>query len=484
MKSIKIKVRPADPDIFYKRYDAAKEELTWLWNEVRNIMLRNHAFAWYDWAEKRGTDVFGDFTFEGIIKCPLNFDRNSVWIGASCPIAIGGPRWTKSSRNPPIQYRTAKGEIRTKPSSILVAGDKPYRRIRPREHRYLQVGTVTLDRIYKFDSKRVLKKLRADVGLPGLTTHSDLIGGLLAQFEESWKAFLNVKQPNGRKPHFRKGNSVVTTLYNPQSGPDLVDGQFKIFDKLYLQPIDKNWRKRWQSTRETLMRSYQVVTEPSGLYLCISLATPEEALKPTLKRTLGRVKKVFGEHSKEFTDAKETITSLLSDLEPKTIKDPQTTATVETFKRDALLSLDGGQLFAHNESRKRVEKHINALKSRLSKMRNTNDRRLGTPWSERQPTQNEHRLSERIRRLHERSRNSRAHFNHKLSTRLARTYDQIAWVDNGHEHPESETRIAGIADLKTNLERKLVRKGGKLLLKDSPSISGNTMRESSQITNK
>ena len=472
MKSIKIKVQPLDPIKFTERAHVMSEELTWLWNEVRNVTLRNHAFQWYDWAEKRGPEIFGEFTLDGCIRVALNFDRNSAWIGASCPIATGGGYWTENHRKTPIQYKNKSGEIKTKPAMVLRSSGQPYRKIRPREHRYLIVNGVKLDTIAKFDSKKLLKKLRADVGLGEMTTSSDFIGGLLGQFEESWKAFLNVKQVFGKKPRYRKDNNAIETFYNSQKGPTVKDDIFTIVERLKLQPIDKNWKKRLYSTRETEMRSYQVVQEPSGLYLCISLATPEEALKTKLRRTVSKIKKGYGAESTEYASAKETMESLLGSLEPTPIEHPKISATIETYSDEALLKLDGGQLFQHNQSRVRVDAHINKLKSQLGKMRQANDRRTskekGEPviWYERPATKNEKRLAAKIRRLHERSRNSRAHFNHKLSTRLARTYDAIVWVD-GNANENENVRLDSIGDLKAGVKRKIEKKGGKFVVQET-----------------
>lgn len=469
MKSIKIKVQPLDPKRFEERSLAMTEELTWLWNEVRVITLRNHAFQWYEWAEKRAKDIFGEFDLQGCIRVALNFDRNSAWIGASCPIATGGKIWVDNYRLPPIIYKNKSGDTKKKPAASLKDGDKPYRPIRPREHKYLTINGKKLDRISKLDSKTLLRKLRADVGLGPITTNSDLIGGLLGQFEESWKAFLNVKQVFGKKPRYRNVNNLVTTFYNSQKGPILKNGIFTVIDKLQLKPIDKNWQQRLFSTRETIMRSYQIVNEPSGLYLCISLASPEEAMKPTLKRTVGRIKKEFGEDSTAYKQAKETADDLFKSLMPVEICEPKLEATIETYSSEALLKLDGGQLFQHNESRIRLEKHINSLKSQLGKMRQANDRKLGVDWYKRTATKNEARLSQRIKRLYERSRNSGNHFNHKLSTRLARTYDGIAWIENSPSTENGAARLDALANLRTNLERKIIKKGGKFKVVTTPT---------------
>lgn len=469
MKSIKIKVKPKDPIHFNNRYATIQEELTWLWNEVRNIALRNHAFTWYEWAEKRGPEIFGKFSLDGCIRCALNFDKSSAWMGASCPISTGGSYWVDNPRKPPIPYRAKSGEIKKKPAQTLRSTGERYRRIQPREHRYVSVNGVTLDKISKFDSKKLLTKLRADVGLPAMTAASDLIGGLLAQFEESWKAFLNVNQVFGKKPRYRKDGSQVSTFYNNQKGPKFQNGVFLIVDKIELIPIDKNWKKRLYSTNETIMRSYQLTKEPSGWYLCISLASPEESLKPTLKRRIGQVKKRFGEHSVAYLDAKQRVDSLLQSLEPTPIENFEVTADIEVLTETALLKLDGGQLFEHNKSRQRVEHHVNELKSRLSKIRATNDRKLSLEagsevvWYQRKPTKNEAKLAQRIKRLYERSRSSRAHFNHKLSTRLSRTYDAINWIENsGVSDPEN--RLDGIAGLRSNLELKMNRQGKKFIV--------------------
>jgi putative transposase len=93
------------------------------------------------------------------------------------------------------------------------------------------------------------------------------------------------------------------------------------------------------------------------------------------------------------------------------------------------VSTDHGALFLPNLSRERVSIHIEELQSKLDNAESINDKK----WKEagnktpRPRTNTEIKLQDKIRRLHERGSNSSNAFNHKLSTRLSRTYEHIAW---------------------------------------------------------
>lgn len=85
-------------------------------------------------------------------------------------------------------------------------------------------------------------------------------------------------------------------------------------------------------------------------------------------------------------------------------------------------------MFKPNLKRDRIEIHIEKLQNQLSQIRLINDAK----WKQagltgkRPQTKNEAKLQAKISRLHEKAANSTNAFNHKLSTRLARTYNAIA----------------------------------------------------------
>ncbi|MGI0494308.1 hypothetical protein ACN4EG_21180 [Alkalinema pantanalense CENA528] len=84
----------------------------------------------------------------------------------ACRIAIGGSYWKKDESSS-IPYRTKKGELKHKPGSKLVQGDKPYTpiEIKPHEYRMAQSGKfagLALETPLHWDNMTILNSLRQD----------------------------------------------------------------------------------------------------------------------------------------------------------------------------------------------------------------------------------------------------------------------------------------------------------------------------------
>ena len=138
----------------------------------------------------------------------------------------------------------------------------------------------------------------------------------------------------------------------------------------------------------------------------------QDAEYQTLKNALAELDELIAEELKNAFGAKQTENS--STLKPGLRK---------------IVSAENGREFNPNASRMRIEQHIVELQSKLDRIRDRNDKRLGASWrqSQRPATENEKGLQQQVSRLHEKAANSSNAFNHKLSTRMVRTYDIVNW---------------------------------------------------------
>jgi transposase len=452
MKTVKIKVT-LTPESEHLIAGWLKE-LEWLWNQARRVALHNHCLEWYGWAAKKAKDKEGEFygvDLEGITPAPLRLSKRGAWMGAACQIAVGGPYFAKDEKAPPIAYRE-KGKIKYKPAAKLVKGDRPYERVKIEAYSPIAIDGTPLKRVMDLDRMGQLNKLRGSCDLPPLTVSSDYVGGLLKDFETSWKAYLDSNLPDRKQPLFKDGREgIVATLNNAQNPPRWKEPKkgephFYCAGGIQAVPCDKHWRERMGVM---VPRSYKLNQKPSGWYLCISVATEAEALGPTLKarktRRSSELKKLHKGLDKTALDAVrandpdfQKLTQDVADLEALIEieayeNSPCRKTTGRTAGIDpgvkAIVATSEGHLFRPNYRRDRVKARIGNLQRRLDVMRNCNDKRQGKAWKkgERDATQNEARLQQQVKRLHERSANMSNAFNHKLSTRLARMFDGIGW---------------------------------------------------------
>lgn len=481
MKTIKIKIKLSSEQAAV--CDRYLDELTWLWNLALSNQLHNHCVDWYAWAAKRSADLtkatekleklkpeqqqlvkdyystkdkpklskkeqelvskkefeiftrWSPFSLEGIIPVPLRLG-NSAYEGLSCQIATGGNYW-KRDENINIPVNTKKGVIYVK-GYKLVKGDKPWQRIEivPHKYRTFPSGKYEgreLTTLEKLDNVTGLNTLRAFQNLPDLQVSSHYIGGLLAFFKESWKAFLDPKRINSRKPKFKKDVDKIATLSNNQCAPNRIDIDKNIVTVTGLTPItiaDKNWVKRLNLS-QVLPRTYMITKQQSGYYINIVVAHPLQEEKSVLTNKLPKVKKEFGEDSEEYQDIKSKLKFIEQQIKQSSVlKGKNLSAGIDPGVQ-AVVSTDHGALFLPNLTRERISIHIEELQSRLDNAELINDKKwksLGNK-TPRIKTKNETKLQQKISRLHERGANSSNAFNHKLSTRLSRTYEHISWED-------------------------------------------------------
>lgn len=467
MKTVKIKVLIDECD--QSKVERWCSELEWLWNQARRVALHNHCIEWYKWASKKAKDKNCDFygvSFDGCILTPLRLSKKGAWIGAACQIGVGGPYFKKDKTLPPIKYydkskfsvvdglmvRTS-GKEKYKPAVALTEGDKPYKAVTPAPHSFIEVNGKQIKSANNLGTMLVLNPLRSSQSLERLTTSSFYAKGLLKDFETSWKAYADVKLPHRGQPLYKDGeNNAIQTLaklYPPAlKEPKGGKPYFFCSGGIKAIPCDKNWRSR---IGNMVMRSYKLISKPSGWYLCVSVASESESLKPTLKSRKSKrstaIKKAYpGISKKELDKIKasddvfKALANDLSSLEQLIELELFEASTCrKTTGRTAgidpgvvsIVSTSEGHQFNPNYRRGKVKSRISELQHRLDIMRNANDKRAGKQWKkgERDATKNESKLQLKVKRLHECSANMSNAFNHKLSTRLARMFDEIAWED-------------------------------------------------------
>jgi transposase len=479
MKTIKIKVKLLAEQA--QSCDRYLEELTWLWNQVLANQLHNHCITWYNWAGKLSADlakatekleklkpeqqqlvrnyyrskdkpklnkkeqelvakfdIFSrwlPFDLENIIPVPLRVG-NSGYEGLSCQIATGGSYW-KRDDNFNIPIKTKKGIIHVK-GSKLVKGDYPWKRIQIMPHQYKTFpsgkfeGRELID-LMKFDNLNGLNGLRAMQNLPDLSVSSHYVGGLLEFFKQSWLAFLDPKRINSRKPKFKKDADKISTLFNKQCPPNKIDiknNSVEVTGFGNLIVTDRSWGERL-NLDSSLPRTYMLTKKASGYYINIVLAHPLQEEKAVLTKKLPKVKKELGEDSQEYEDIKSKIKFIEQQIKDSlTVVGKNLSVGIDPGVQ-AIVATDHGALFLPNLSRERVSIHIEELQSRLDNLELINDKKWKDSGSKgaRPKTKNEIKIQDKITRLHERGANSSNAFNHKMSTRLSRTYEHIAWED-------------------------------------------------------
>lgn len=479
MKTIKIKVKLTPNQI--ESCDKYLEELSWVWNLILANQLHNHCIYWYEWAtelsiklaktnekleklkpeqqqliksyynsttkpklSKKDQELvnkynilsrWSPFSLEGIIPVPLRIG-NSAYEGLSCQIATGGSYW-KQNQNTVIPVNTKKGISFIK-GSKLVKGDKPWQQVEIKPHEYKRFPSgkyegrelITLG---KFDNLNGLNALRASQNLPDLTVSSNYIGGLLGFFKESWKAFLDSKRIISRKPKFKRDTDKITTLSNNQCPPNRIDVDKNIIAITGFGAVtvnDKSWVKRLNLS-QSLPRTYMLTKRPSGYYINIVVAHPLQEEKSALANKLPKIKKQFGENSQEYADIKSKLKFIEQQIKESSIIKGKGLSAIINPGVPSVVSTDHGALFLPNLTRERISIHIEKLQSRLNKAKNINDAKWKASGNKgaRPKTKNEIKLQSKISRLHERGANSANCFNHKLSTRISRTYDHIYWED-------------------------------------------------------
>lgn len=259
----------------------------------------------------------------------------------------------------------------------LTDGETPWERIKIVPHSY----RVVLTGKYKgqeMSAKTVNCKFRLSDYLVGrggnpLTLNTKWVEGLFSPngfFIKSWKAWLNTKNINAKCPKKKTDKSVddvknlacLRPIEVPEKG-DLI----KIPDFGNITVTDKSWRKRLGENPQ--VRTFHLTQEPSGYYLCLVVTTTND-------QKLGK----------------------------------GLSCGIDVGVTD-FLALDNGHLFKGNISVKNLVDKIEKLQQKIDTETSLKKKKI---------------LQERLSRLHEQVRNSRKNYNHKMTSRLSRTYDHVA----------------------------------------------------------
>lgn len=291
------------------------------------------------------------------------------------PLYFGKSPWVGAScriaRGGNYWKKNDKGEYELK------EGETPWERIEivPHSCRVVLAGKYQGQ---EMTAKTVNCKVRLSNYLVGrggnpLTLNCKWVDGLFGPygfFSKSWKAWLNTKNKNAKCPK-KKTDKSVDDIKNlacffpielSKKG-DLI----KIPDFGNVTVIDKNWRKRLGENLQ--VRTFHLTQEPSGYYLCLVVATTND-------QELGK----------------------------------GLSCGIDVGVTD-FLALDNGHLFRGNTSVKKLVDKIEESQQKIDTTTSLKKKKI---------------LKERVSRLYEQVRNSRKNYNHKLTTRLSRTYDHIA----------------------------------------------------------
>jgi len=409
-------------------------------------------------------ELWNAFDLEGIRKVPLRFSDKSAYIGAACVIAEGGPYWslvdtvdTKETKEVNNSNSTeSETEVRRKKWK-LCSGGKPYTPLFINPHSYPLVpsGEYKDREIIDWTDlvvKAVLSSVRESQGLPPLNIHSNYINGLVSQngsLQKSWSAFLDTTRQQSKKPKFKNEDYRLNTLLNLYppvvSDADSEETWIEVRQLGKLEVIDRNWRKRLGGDA---LRSHCVTKKRSGYYVHITTEHPLHSEKTVLIKQLAKAKKENGIESPEYTDIALKIADLDSTIRSSKTKPKKKELSIGIDPGIvSVIATDQGDLYTPNLSRERITMHIEQLQHKLKRMQTVNN----ALWKQnnlyslesgeaiditqkRPKTANELKLEHKIARLHERGASSARHFNHKLSSRIARTYKHVVWEDTKLEN--------------------------------------------------
>lgn len=290
------------------------------------------------------------------------------------PLYFGKSPWIGAScriaRGGNYWKKNDKGEYK------LNEGQTPWERIEIAPHSYRVVSTgkykkqeITAKTV---NSKGRLSGYLVGRGFPALTLDCRWVDALFSLnggfFIKSWKAWLDTKNKNAKCPKKKTDKDDIKNLaYLRPIKLSTVGDLIKIPDFGDIRVTDKNWRKRLGVNPE--VRTFHLTQEPSGYYLCLVVAAANQQ-----------------ELGKGFT------------------------CGIDVGVTD-FIALDNGHLFNGNTSVKKLVDKIEKLQQQKDTTTSLKKKKI---------------LKEKAARLHEQVRNSRKNYNHKVTTRLSRTYDYIA----------------------------------------------------------
>lgn len=456
MKTIRFKVAPTQEQI--EKFDELCLSLTHVWNLARAVALHNHSLKWWGWAEKKVKEKGSDFAGADLTECirtSVFLGKRSPWVGASCQIAYGGGSWKKDPKaTVPIWERIdGKGYLKAikegketrqdsdgqkyirgyEPLKRFVPDKtKPWTPIPPAEFTYIRTPSADGDgtemktlsgdmevmgNLKKFDKIKILKNT------------SDYVRQCVKDLDRSYKAWSNKENKTAHKPKGRNckiKSDWVQSAGSPQVGdPKFVGDKVelgKYFGAFELFPGEAD-----RVPPKMMTRTYRIVKDASGWYVCVVFATPLEARLSSLGSKKG---KKSPEEKAEIADLQTQL-----DLERYNPGNGKVLGIDPGVIRN-MTCYDGTRNFhiklkaSRAEKNAKTEKRIEQLQRKLSKVKTANNKRLGLPDDQRRSAgfadvkgnivelKNEAKLAQKIARLQLLRRNCRNAYQHRIATRL------------------------------------------------------------------
>lgn len=468
------------------------------------------------------------------IQTVIHLPPHNAYSGASCQIVADGDWFVKDDRAEPICYRGKKipaAELgRVKIANVYRFSNGSYRddegnayykafkfpqtkRVAsgktPREVGRQEFGLIRLPSVLggglelkKFNQLQNAKHLKLfGIEMPAGTSH--FLAGLFAQFEEAYKGWLDVKRPNNHKPRYRhidRRDEWVRSIYSNQmrssaqygctAAPiEFIRGEDEDYLRvgsifgdfvLYKGEYDR-------VPKEMIPRSYSIVNDASGYYATIVFATRAEVESVLAASQLKRAGKNVPEEVKiplkqAVTKAKQAVKD--ENYEPGNGKilgvDPGVVRQITGY--------DGRKTFhiklakSRQQANQRLSNRVDRLKSKLSRMKNTNNLRFGLDKDTRRSAgeikvegrtiilKNELQLAQKIARKQLLRANRRNAYQHRVAVRLfSEGYSEIRY-----ERTEVKTMMAA-AEPKLGSDGKYLGNKAKEKRKLNKSIGDTAM---------
>jgi transposase len=472
VKAIRFKVRPTGEQM--KSFDGLRTDLTRVWNLIHRIAMHNRSIEWFEWANKTSKKD-GSWDFSGCSLTAIMLPKRHAYVGAACEIVRDGGWWAKDELATPIAYRGKKIKAykvaKTKEADIWWANGVAYERMykfpmtkwmppRPghiprnvanEPFEYIRVPSVLGGgtEIKKYEQLDSIKTLKAfGIELPPKT--SDYLGGLIAQFSESYKAWTDPKRTNAHKPRFRQPDDLVKSLYNAQTrhsktygctaaGLEFITEGKTSFIALngIFGDIELYDGERDRVPLGMVPRSYNFTKDASGYYIAVVFSSFAEVQNTLTKSQYKRFAGKADDEQKAELRAAVVAAQAAVDAERLDPGNGKTLGIDPGIKRQ-ITAHDGEKTFHIKPAKKRQDGarrlalRVDRLKSKLSKMKTTNNIRLGAISDLRRSAgkiklegveiilRNESKLQHRIQRLQLLQANKRRAYQHYISVRLFR----------------------------------------------------------------
>ena len=455
MKTIEFKILPSKSQQDYLIKNNAPD-LAWAWNLALELLIENHTINYYEWLVKKASEQ--NISLDGIDLCYLRLSKKSGWSlpmmlekkriddlltswkkeqtykyfslgGHSCQIAY----IDKSGKYIPVEKKPLPTEAR------LIAHLKPGKRMgsSPSSIYITLSGCLTIEKC---------NKIREERGLPKLTLNSSYLKGLLNRLATSWAAYIDTKRRDSHIPKFKKDPVSSFSCISPADIklrnnqlilPGLTDG---------IRFVNNNHSRIKDGSD---IRSAVIKKEPSGWYVCLTVAPP---LEVELRKIRDTKKEDRTPELEQQINQLETALSIHEKHEAGIRKSNKAVGIDPGIK--ALVATDKGTLIAPNAKVEKREKRIQRLQRKLSRQKKHG--------------KNFKKTSHLLAKQHEVNRRSRAAYQHKISTYLVRTFGAIAWeetqLNNINKKPKAKLRDDGSyaqngAKRKAGLNRALANAG-------------------------